>query len=88
MEFRWNEWNIEHIGSHGVDPEEAELVVRQAKQPFPLRYPDEKFLVWGLGRGGRFLQVIYILDDDDRAYVIHARPLSEREKRQFRRRRR
>ena len=88
MEFRWNEWNIEHIGSHGVDPEEAELVVRQAQQPFPLRYPEEKFLVWGRGRGGRFLQVIYVLDDDDRAYVIHARPLTEREKRQFRRRRR
>ena len=28
MEFRWNEWNVEHIAIHGVEPEEAEWVVR------------------------------------------------------------
>ena len=27
MQFRWNEWNSDHIESHGVDPEEAEVVV-------------------------------------------------------------
>jgi Ribbon-helix-helix protein, copG family len=25
MEFPWNGWNIEHIGKHGVLPDEAEL---------------------------------------------------------------
>lgn len=27
MEFRWNDWNIEHIGKHGVQPDEAELLI-------------------------------------------------------------
>jgi uncharacterized DUF497 family protein len=42
--------------------------------------------VWGRGRSGRFLQVVFILDDDDTVFVIHARPLTDREKRRFRRR--
>jgi hypothetical protein len=35
MEFRWNEWNIEHIGKRGVRPEEAESLIRVARSPFP-----------------------------------------------------
>jgi uncharacterized protein len=85
MEFQWNDWNVEHIGTHGVDPEEAESVVENAKQPYPLYRPDDKWLVWGRGRGGRFLQVVFVLDADDTGYVIHARPLTEREKRRYRR---
>ena len=88
MEFRWNDWNEEHIATHGVAPEEAELVVRQAAAPYTLRRADAKWLVWGRGSGGRFLQVIYILDEDETIYVIHARPLTEAEKQRQRRRRR
>jgi hypothetical protein len=32
------------------------------------------------------LQVIFVMDDDETIYVIHARPLTEREKRRHRRR--
>ena len=64
MEFRWNDWSLEHVGRHGVTQEEAEEVV------------------------GRFLQVIFLLDDEETAYVIHARPLTEQEKRRYRRSRR
>jgi uncharacterized DUF497 family protein len=53
-----------------------------------LERPDEKFLVWGPGRGGRLLQVVFVLDPDDTVYVIHARPLTEAEKRRIRRGRR
>jgi hypothetical protein len=42
--------------------------------------------VRGHGRGGRFLQVVYLVDDDDTLFVIHARPLTDSEKRRFRRR--
>ncbi len=87
MDFRWNDWNVEHIAAHGVTVEEAERVVEHAAAPFPLRREDEKWLVWGKGHGGRFLQVIFILDVDGTVFVIHARPLTEREKRRFRRRR-
>ncbi len=85
MEFRWNEWNVEHIGRHGVAPEEAESVVRIARNPFPRKIEEDKWLAWGRGRGGRFLQVIYVLDEDRTVYIIHARPLDFREKRRLRR---
>jgi len=87
MEFRWHEWNIEHIGTHGVSPDEAEAVVRRAVRPYPRKLDDDKWLVWGQGRGGRFLQVIFVLDEDESVFVIHARLLTDREKRRYRRRR-
>jgi len=87
MEFRWNEWNTEHIAQHGVDPEEAEAVVEGAAVPYPERREDDTWLVWGRGRGGRLLQVVFVVDADDKVYLIHARPLTEHEKRRWRRRR-
>jgi len=83
VEFRWNEWNIEHIAKHGITPKESEVVVLTAGQPFPLARKDDKWLVWGRGSGGRWLQVVYVLDDDNTVYVIHARPLTAREKRRI-----
>jgi uncharacterized DUF497 family protein len=87
-EFRWNEWNVEHLARHSVKPEEAEDVVLMAKQPYPLERPDDKWLVWGATSSGRALQVVFVLDDDDTIYVVHARDLTPREKRRHRRRRR
>jgi uncharacterized DUF497 family protein len=87
MEFRWNNWNIEHVESHGVRPREAEAVISAARRPFPLKYPNDKWMVWAPGNGGRILQVFYLLDNDGTIYVIHARPLNEREKRRYRKRR-
>jgi uncharacterized DUF497 family protein len=85
MDFRWNAWNIEHVERHGVDLEEAEDVVANAAPPFPLSRSDDKWLVWGRGRGDRLLQVVFLLDEDDTVFIIHARPLTEGEKRRFRR---
>lgn len=85
--FRWNDWNLEHATKHGVAISEAEQVVRGARKPFPLKGPNDKWSVWGRGSGGRFLQVVFVLDDDDTVYVIHARPLTDNEKRSYRRRR-
>lgn len=86
MQFRWIEWNRDHIAEHGVDQVEAEMVVQNAKPPFPDEIEDDKFIVKGPGIGGRFLQVIYLLDPDHTIFVIHARALTEREKKQLRRR--
>jgi uncharacterized DUF497 family protein len=85
MEFRWNDWNEDHVARHGVSLEEAEHVVEVARSPFPRMIEDDKRLVWGRGRGGRPLQVIFFLDEDDFVYIIHARPLTEKEKARFRR---
>jgi uncharacterized DUF497 family protein len=86
MQFRWIDWSREHIAEHGIEPEDAEMVVRNARPPFPEEIEDEKLIVKGRGVGGRFLQVVYLLDPDGTAFVIHARPLTEREKKQLRRR--
>ena len=84
MDFRWNEWNREHVTKHGVTIEEAEAIVCGAVRPFPLRREDDRWLVWGRGSGGRLLQVVYLLDEDDVVFVIHARPLDKKEKRAYR----
>jgi len=86
MQFRWIDWNRDHIAEHGVEPDEAELVVRNARPPFPEEIEDDKWIVKGRGFSERFLQVIYLLDPDDTVFVIHARPLTDREKNQLRRR--
>jgi uncharacterized DUF497 family protein len=88
VEFRWNDWNSRHVAEHGVDPEEAERVVEDVEPPWPRYGGDGKYMIWGRGRGERLLQVVFLLDPDDAVFVIHARPLTEREKRSYRRRRR
>ena len=75
MEFRWNQWNIEHVAKHGVHPEEAEAVVAGAIPPFPRDIGDGMYLVCGPAPGGRMLQVIYVPDPGETVYIIHARPL-------------
>ena len=85
MEFRWNEWNIEHVWRHGVPPVEAEAAVRTAKRPFPRNRGDGRWVVWGRGFGGRLLQVVFTIDPESCVYIIHARPLNEAEKKRFRR---
>ena len=88
MEFRWIEWNVDKVIGHGVTPEEAEHVVERATSPYPQHREDDKFLVWGPTAAGRLLQVVFLLDEDDTVFIIHARPLTEKEKRRRRRRQR
>jgi uncharacterized DUF497 family protein len=85
MQFRWNKWNESHISEHGVEPEEAEEVVGGACPPYPLASADEKFLVWGATAEGRFLQVVFVMDEEDSVFIIHARPLTDKEKKRYRR---
>ncbi len=88
MRFRWIEWNVDKVLQHGVMPAEAEAVVEGAARPYPRYRKDGKYLVWGSTAGGRLLQVVYILDRIDDVFVIHARPLTEREERRWRKARR
>ena len=93
MKFRWNQWNLEHIARHGVKPEGAEAVMFSARPPYPLHRQDGKWLVWGRAAEGpahpargRLPRVVFVVDDDDSVFIIHARPLTDREKRRYRRR--
>ena len=88
MVFRWNRWNREHIARHGVSPPEACEVLADARRSYPMRRADDKWLVWGRTLGGRLLQIVFVLGDDDTVFVIHARPLTPNEKRLFRRQQR
>ena len=85
MEFEWNDWNLEHLARHGVEPAEAEAVICGARSPYPIRRENDKWLVWGPGQGGRLMQVVYVVDELDGLFVIHARPLTHREKRRWQR---
>ena len=87
-EFRWNEWNVEHIETHGVSPEDAEWIVNRARRPFPRHRGNGRWAVWGQTEFGAYLQVIYVYEPEDVIYVMHARPLTETEKRRLRRQRR
>ncbi|HEV2295472.1 MAG TPA: hypothetical protein VGR35_16605 [Tepidisphaeraceae bacterium] len=109
--FLWSWRNVEHIGKHGVEPDEAEYVVKDAKRPYPEATGDEKWAVWGATAAGRLLQVIFVrvriegveadefqqlewheraaLEDGEAAVrIIHARDLTDSEKRRLRRRKR
>jgi uncharacterized DUF497 family protein len=86
MRFRWNDWNIEHIGKHGVWPREAEYVVENARRPYPKEIDDRKWLVIGQTSSGRFLQVIFLLEPEKTTFVVHSRELTDKEKRRYRRR--
>lgn len=84
--FRWEDWNRDKCDKHNVAPSEAEEVVRSARPPYPQRHGDGKYIVRGQTEAGAYLQVIYVLDPDGTIFVIHARPLREKEKRVHRRR--
>jgi uncharacterized DUF497 family protein len=64
---------------------DAEFVVDRARGRYPRIVGEGKRLVIGKTRHGIYAQVIYVLDEDKTAYVIHCRPLTDKEKRRYRR---
>jgi uncharacterized DUF497 family protein len=82
-EFRWVEWNLGHATQRGVSVVECERVVGAGKYR---QAAGGKYRAVGRGDGGRWLQVVFALTEDDEVFVIHARPLTEAEKRKERRR--
>jgi len=84
-DFRWNQWNEDHIAGHGVGPGETQYVVEHPARGFPRYDGDGKYRAWGQTTAGRYLQVVYIFAPPGVVYVIHARGLTESEKRRLRR---
>ena len=83
--FRWNEWNVWHIAEHGIEPDEAEYLIRHARRPYPKEMGNDRWLVVGQLSDGVYAQCGYIMSPPGVVFVIHARPLTEAEKRRFRR---
>ncbi|HET6249779.1 MAG TPA: hypothetical protein VFE47_18965 [Tepidisphaeraceae bacterium] len=65
MFFYWDDYNVEHIAEHGIEPDDAEFVVRRASRPYPRRTSGVKWLVRGRTRDGRMIQVIYVVRQID-----------------------
>jgi len=85
-QFRWIEWNTEHIARHGVTPEEAEWVATHPARGYPIKYRGG-YTTRGQTRSGRWLQVAFTWDravGTRRMFVYHARSLTENEKRRLR----
>jgi uncharacterized DUF497 family protein len=81
--FRWVAWNLVHATKHGVSVSECERIIssgtfRQAG--------GGKYRAVGRGIGGRWLQVVFVITVRNEIFVIHARPLTDAEKHQERRR--
>jgi uncharacterized DUF497 family protein len=88
MEFVWNQRNLDQFAEHGVSRYEAEYVIEHARKPYPQMVGEGKRLVVGRLRDGQYLQVIYVPSRaiPGAVYVMHSRPLTDDEKRVFRRR--
>lgn len=86
LEYRWNRWNVQHIAEHGIVPEDAEYVMNRARSPYPRYEGDGRYRAIGRRADGTYMQVVFVFDPPGVVYVIHARPLTDREKRAFRRR--
>ena len=84
-DFKWIDWNIEHIAHHGLSVDEVEFVVNSAVPPFPKSRRDDSYAVIGPTRAGLWIQVLYTAGADGRLFVFHARPSIAREAREAQR---
>jgi uncharacterized DUF497 family protein len=83
-DFRWIAWNIGKVEDHGLTVSDVEYVVNNSHRPYPKPIGNEKWLVIGPTRDGRVVQAIYLVDAGESLFVIHARPLTPKERRRHR----
>ena len=83
--FEWDEWNVDHIARHGLEPYEAEAGCRG--NTLVLRGRKGHYVVYGRTEGGRYLFVILRVRRAGVARIITARDMTERERRLYHRRR-
>lgn len=82
--LEWDEYRIEHISLHGVEPEEVWEV---CEDPLHLarRKGRNRYLVYGQSEAGRYLFVVLEHWDGTVYKPITARDMTNREKQMFRR---
>ena len=76
--LRWDEDNVEHVGRHGVSPEEAEQAC--FSRPKVRRGRCGRYLVLGRTAGGRYLLVVVARLGGGDGRVITARDMDSRER--------
>jgi hypothetical protein len=80
---RDSEWSASHVAAHGVTLDEVrEAILERPYWSAPGR--DGTTLVYGQTYAGRYLLVV-TLNEDDEAFVVTARDMTDAEKKTFRR---
>jgi uncharacterized DUF497 family protein len=80
----WDERNVEHIARHQVEPHEVEQVIWD--DPHARRGPGKsRYRLYGQTDAGRYLFIVLDREYDDVFYVVTARDMDKREKKQYRR---
>jgi len=82
--FEWDEDNEDHVARHGVDPSEAEEIVRRKHLEEEGR--GHLRLAWGTTAFGRHLLMVFAVRERGILRVITARDMSPKEKKRYRRR--
>jgi uncharacterized DUF497 family protein len=84
-EFQWDDHNIDHIGRHGVSPDEVEDL---AFDDDPWVRKGRKGTRYMLGHtiAGRYLFVVYILKSKGIVRVITAMDMDEKTRKLYRKR--
>ena len=85
-EFVWPRDRIEHIARHGVTPQEVEKMCagRPLVQHGKSRGKSPVHYVLGRTEAGRYLLAVIIRLPDGKGYPVTARPMTAREKRRYR----
>ena len=83
--FEWDEENIEHIGRHGVHPEEVEEACYN--RPYILKGRGRSYLIFGRTNDGRYLLTVLRYRGKGMARTITARDMTEAEKKLYQKRR-
>ena len=86
-EFVWPQDQIDHIARHGVTPEEVEQACfgRAFVQRAKSQGRSPVYYVLGLTAAGRYLFCVVIRLPDGKGYPVTARPMTDREKRRYKR---
>ena len=84
-EFLWPDDRVEHIAQHDVTPDEVEDVCFGMPMVLRVRSRGKNpvYQVLGQTAGGRYLLGVVIGFADGRGYPVTARPMTDKEKRRF-----
>ena len=84
-DFEWDVENKVHIWEHSVDTLEAEEVF--IDKPVYQKTIDGKYIAFGISVEGRYLFVVFFLKGKGLIRVVTARDMTDREKHNYRKRR-
>ena len=77
----WDDWNVDHIKKHKVTVNEVESVCQKTfKQQ--LTY-NKRYLIFGKTTTNRLLTIVLAKEIKDKYYVVTARDMSKKERKNF-----